>query len=545
MSDFKLFLLVGLLFLIPFSGFTQESADDNTAHPVNLQTPKATLTSFIFNLQEDSFNPKIAAKTLHPLTKEPNEEELIVELKQILDGAGILIDLDEVPDENNFIDSTKSKQHYYLAPMEFPAIYLEEYQGKWYFSKKTATQIPAIHAFVYPFGTDKLMNVLPKLGNRKFIGLHSWQLISILLLIIICVVIHKILTWLFDEIIFQILNRKGYKQVAHDFILPVARPFSLLVIVLLLIVFVPVLQLPITVNHYLVLLLNALLPFFATIMVYRMVDILGEYLLKLASKTESTMDDQIVPVLKRVLKIFVVVLGFLFILSKLRFDITALLAGISIGGLAIALAAQETIKNFFGSLMIFFDKPFQIGDWITADSIDGTVEEVGFRSTRIRTFRNSVITVPNGKLTDMAIDNHGLRLYRRFYTTITVTYDTPTHLLESFVAGLKKIVDSHPKTRKDNYHVYFNNMSAYSLDIMFYVFIEVPTWQEELKHKEEILFAIMKLAKSLGIQFAFPTQTLHMEKFPGKPSLSPTYEDQTKINSKMSAFFNKEKSDNS
>jgi MscS family membrane protein len=513
---------------------------------VNLNNPKSTLKTFLGNLQEDNFHPAAAAKTLAPSIKNIDREERIIQLKQILDGSGVLIDLDEVPENSNYVDSTKSKQRYYLSEIEFPEIYLEKYDNKWYFSEKTIKQIPLLHEFVYPFGTDKLMNILPKLGNQKIIGLHAWQHISILILIVLCVIIHKLLTWFFDVLIFKLINRKkGYENVAHDYVLPVARPFSLIVIVGLLIIFVPVLQLPITVNHYLVLLLNALLPFFATIMAYKLVDILGEYLLKMAEKTESTMDDQIVPVLKRVLKIFVVVVGFLFILSKLRFDITALLAGISIGGLAVALAAQETIKNFFGSLMIFFDKPFQIGDWITAGDIDGTVEEVGFRSTRIRTFRDSVITVPNGFLTDQAIDNHGLRHYRRFYTTITVTYDTPVHVMQAFVKGLRQIVEDHPKTRKDFYNIYFNNMSAYSLDVMFYVFLEVPTWQEELMHKEELLVEIMKLAKTLGVQFAFPTQTLHMENFPGKPSLSPEYEDSSSIENKIKTYFKNEQSESS
>ncbi len=394
-----------------------------------------------------------------------------------------------------------------------------------------------MHQEVYPFGTDKLMNILPKMGTQKILGLHAWQYISILILVIICVLIHKILSWFFDWLIYQLLKNKGYGNIAHDYIMPVARPFSLLIIVGILIILIPVLQLPITFNHYFILLLRALLPLFGTMMAYKLVDILGEYMMKKAAQTETTMDDQIVPILKRILKIFVIIIGFLYILNNLRFDITALLAGISIGGLAFALAAQDTIKNFFGSLMILFDKPFQIGDWVTAGEIDGTVEEVGFRSTRVRTFRNSLITVPNGKLADMAVDNHGLRKYRRFYTTITITYDTPTHLIEAFTDGLKKIVDEHPKTWKEFYNIYFNNMSAYSLDIMFYVFLDVPTWGEELKYKEELLLSIMKLAKELGINFAFPTQTLHMENFPGQPSLSPEYQDKNKVSGKLKNFF--------
>jgi MscS family membrane protein len=529
----RYFLLLVLFFA--HSAFSQKE-DAKTLSPNSLASPRATVKTFLSNLQEDEFHPQLAAKTLNPEYVDAKDASLLItQLKQVLDGAGILIDLDEIPENPNYADSTE-QQKFYLSEIEFPEIYLQKTDGKWYFSKKTISKIPELHKSIFPFGTDKLMNILPKMGTKKVLGLHSWQYISILILILICVIIHKVLSWLFDWVFYQFLKNRGYGNIAHDYILPVARPFSLLIIVGILIILVPVLQLPIRFNHYFILVLRALAPFFATVMFYKIVDILGEYMLKKAAQTETTMDDQIVPILKRVLKIFVVVIGFLYILNNLRFDITALLAGISIGGLAFALAAQDTIKNFFGSLMILFDKPFQIGDWVTAGDIDGTVEEVGFRSTRVRTFRNSLITVPNGKLADMAVDNHGLRKYRRFYTTITITYDTPTHLIEAFTDGLKKIVDEHPKTWKDFYHIYFNNMSAFSLDIMFYVFLDVPTWGEELKYKEELLLSIMKLAKKLGINFAFPTQTLHMENFPGQPSLSPKYLDKSEVAEQMKNF---------
>lgn len=528
-------------FLILFIFFTHsvisQNEDAEPLSPNSLESPKSTVNIFLKNLQEDDFHPEIAAKTLNPkFVKGKDGEQIITQLKQVLDGAGVLIDIDEIPEDPNYADSTDQKR-YYLSEFEFPEIYLERSNGKWYFSKKTINKTAELHQQIYPFGTDKLMNILPKMGTQKFLGLHAWQYISILILIIICVLIHKILSWFFDWLIYQLLKNKGYGNIAHEYIMPVAKPFSLLIIVGILVILVPVLQLPITFNHYFILLLRALIPLFGTMMAYKLVDILGEYLMKKAAQTETTMDDQIVPILKRILKIFVIIIGFLYILNNLRFDITALLAGISIGGLAFALAAQDTIKNFFGSLMILFDKPFQIGDWVTAGDIDGTVEEVGFRSTRVRTFRNSLITVPNGKLADMAVDNHGLRKYRRFSTTITITYDTPPHLIEAFTEGLKKIVEEHPKTWKEFYHIYFNNMSAYSLDIMFYIFFDVPTWGEELKYKEEILLSIMKLAKQLGVNFAFPTQTLHMENFPGQPSLSPEYHEKNQVLEKLKNYF--------
>ena len=193
-----------------------------------------------------------------------------------------------------------------------------------------------------------------------------------------------------------------------------------------------------------------------------------------------------------------------------------LFAFLLIGGLAFALAAQDTIKNFFGSLMIFIDKPFQIGDWITSSNIDGTVEEVGFRSTRIRTFRNSVISVPNGALADLTIDNNGLRQYRRFRTIIKITYDTPADVVEMYVEGLKKLLHAHPATNKENYEIHFNDLGDSSLDILFYVFFEAPTWSDELRCRQEMLLQIMKLTEHLGIEFAFPTQTMHVQSFPGK-----------------------------
>jgi MscS family membrane protein len=238
----------------------------------------------------------------------------------------------------------------------------------------------------------------------------------------------------------------------------------------------------------------------------------------------------------------VVIVGALFVLINLNISIIPFITGISIGGLALALAAQDTIKNFFGSLMIFVDKPFQIGNWITSGDIDGEVEEVGLRSTRVRTFRNSLIYVPNGKLADSTIDNHGLRVYRRYYTRLSITYDTPPRLIEVFVDGLNKIVKSHPHTRKDKYHIFINDFGASSLDIMFYIFFKASNWALELQYRHEIILEILKLAEEMNVRFAFPTRTLHMETFPDKSSLTPRYIDsKDDMQKQVDDFFKPEK----
>ncbi|TRX58305.1 mechanosensitive ion channel family protein [Fulvivirga sp. M361] len=489
----------------------------------SLATPYNTVLTHLLYLQEDSYRPAIAAKVFNP--KDVDQERAVVlaiKLKQVLDGQGIFVELDDIPRSRDYLDSVTNKHRYYLTK-KYPDLYVEKRGIRWYFSAKTIGKIEVWHKDTYPLGLDKLLEIAPSYGTTKILGLHIWQLFGLLIVVLLSFILHKLFTYFFEKLIIQLLLRLGYKKLANEVIIPVAKPVSFLVIFPILILLVPVLQLPITMNKYVILILKAIWPVFAIVFFYRLVDIISFYMGKLAEKTESTLDDQLVPLLRKVLKTFVVVVGGLFILDNLEFDITGLIAGISIGGLAFALAAQDTIKNFFGSLMIFVDRPFQVGDWITSGDVDGTVEEVGFRSTRIRTFRNSLMYIPNGLITNQTIDNHGLRHYRRFMTNIALTYDTPTDLIEVFVEGLEEIVKKHPKTRKDYYEIHFNDMADSSLNILFYIFFKVPSWTEELRSRHEVLLEIVKLADQLGVNFAFPTQTLHMETFPEKKGNSPEY----------------------
>lgn len=497
---------------------------DSELQEADLSTPYSTIYTHLYYLQEDQYQPELAARAFSLEDRSLEEAgELAVKLKQILDGEGIYIDMDLVPRTPLYTDSL-SQQNKYILHARYPDIYLVRKQdGRWLYSERTAESIDGLFQRVFPLGTHKLLDLLPRFGQKKVIGLHVWQYIAIFILILLAFILHKIFTYIFRQGLNHLLQRLGYEELAKKFVLPVARPFSLFMVVVFLLMMSPVLQLPVEMSYWLMLFLKAALPFFATVVFYKLIDLVGVYMERFAQRTESTLDDQLVPLIRKAMRTFVVIIGALFILDNLDFNVTAFIAGLSIGGLAFALAAQDTIKNFFGSLMIFIDKPFQIGDWITSGEIDGTVEEVGFRSTRIRTFRNSVTYVPNGKLADWVVDNHGLRQYRRFYTRLALTYDTPPQLIELFVDGLKKLVQQHPKTRKDYYEVHLNDLGAHSLDVMFYVFFAVPSWSEELRARHELLIQIMELADTLEIRFAFPTQTLHMETFPGKPGLTPEY----------------------
>ncbi|TDQ14762.1 MscS family membrane protein [Algoriphagus boseongensis] len=519
-----------------------KNVTENLADEINLSTPYHTTLSFFFNLEKSNFSPETAAKTMDFRGVEGDKKDLAVKLKQILEGKGVIIHTSEIPNDPNYLDSTAgSEPKYYFDKIKAPNIYLEKSGKQWKFSAFSVSRIERIHAETYPYGTAELLDILPQIGTDEYLGLQLWQLIGLGILIILTFLAHFLFTFLVDRGLIYIMRRLGYGYIGENYLLPIAKITSFYLIVVILSLLMRVLQLPAEIWAWVVILFSTLKPFFITVIFYKIVDIIAAYFSHLATKTESTLDDQLVPLVRKTLKALVILVGTLFILRDgLNFDIIPFLTGLSIGGVAIALAAQDTIKNFFGSIMIFIDKPFQVGDWVTSGDIDGTVEEVGFRSTRIRTFRNSVMYVPNGKIADSVVDNHGLRKYRRFFTTLTITYDTPPELIDEFVKGLREIVLAHPDTRKDLYHVYFNNLSAYSQDVMFYIFFELPTWAEELRARHEILIQTVKLANALGVRFAFPTQTLHMESFPEKKGLVPSYPGEAAYQEKLQKFLSQE-----
>ncbi|HEY8402584.1 MAG TPA: mechanosensitive ion channel domain-containing protein [Cytophagaceae bacterium] len=516
----KFFCLVAVILV---SLATVNGGQRKDSLSVNLSTPYHTIQTHIQNLSDDNYHPEIAALTLNAedLTQE-EAAELAIKLKQIYTGRGYYIDLEEISKDADYYDSLNNEAKFYPFSDD-KDIYLRKVGDKWLYSKKTISLIPQKHKALFPFGTDVLLDVLQKYSHNKLLGLYYWQYIAILILILFSFIAHKIFTFLLGEIFFRIIYKSTKGVISLDILKPVARPASLFLITFIIGLFIPILQLPGLSTKYVNLLIKGLVPFFGMLIAYRLVDLLGYYFERLAQKSKSTLDDQLVPLVRKSLKIFVVVIGVLFILQNLDFNVTALLAGISIGGLAFALAAQDTIKNLFGSLMIFLDKPFQVGDWVTSGEIDGTVEEVGFRSTRVRTFRNSLVYVPNGKLADATIDNHGLRKFRRFSTRIRINYDTPPELINQFIEGLRKIVEEHPHTRKDFYHVYLNEFGVSALEIMFYIFFIAPDWGKELTYRHEIIFQIIELANKLGVRFALPAQALHLERVHDKEFLNADF----------------------
>jgi MscS family membrane protein len=247
-----------------------------------------------------------------------------------------------------------------------------------------------------------------------------------------------------------------------------------------------------------------------TWIILRMVDFLGLIMLHKASQTESKSDDQLIPFIKEFMKILVIIFSVFFILGAIfELNISSLIAGLGIGGLAIALAAKESLENLLGSFTIFLDKPFVIGDMVKVGNVQGNIERIGFRSTRIRTVDKSFVTVPNKKMVDSELDNLTLKTFQRARFNIGLTYDTPPEKIKAVVADIQKLLDEHPKTNPDN-KVKFHDFGVSSLDILVLYFVDSMSWDEYVDVREEVNFRIMEIVRNHNCSFAFPTSTVHL-----------------------------------
>ena len=235
--------------------------------------------------------------------------------------------------------------------------------------------------------------------------------------------------------------------------------------------------------------------------------------IKKAEKTKSKLDDQLIPFFTSLVKILITILGIFTIASNIfNINITALAAGLGVGGIAIAMAAKESLENLFGSFVIFLDRPFVVGDIVTVTNVTGVIESVGFRSTRIRTFDKSLVTVPNKKMVDAEVDNLGMRSSRRTKFNLGITYETSKGQIKKITRDIKKIIDQHPNTDKNFGRVKFLNFGSSSLDIMVMYYVKGTDWDTYLDTTEEINFKIMDIVKKHKSDFAFPSTTVYLNK---------------------------------
>ena len=289
-------------------------------------------------------------------------------------------------------------------------------------------------------------------------------------------------------------------------------PIRLLLITIAVYVFKEIIPLPMALNRISEHLIGLLATLAVVIFLYRLVDLAVHELSIIAQREDNLLDQTFVQMIRYFSRLIVVVVGAIYLIKALSGKpMSALLAGLGIGGLAVALAAQDTLKNFFGSIMIMLDKPFNVGQRVTVEGYDGTVEDIGFRSTRVRTLTGHLVTIPNEKMASSNIENIGRRPSIRRLTNITITYDTPPDKVERAVEIVRGILENHEGMHPDfPPRVYFNEFNSDSLNIIMLYWYHPPDYWKFLEFNERTNLQIMRAFEAEGIEFAFPTTTTYL-----------------------------------
>jgi len=523
------------LILILSTGFcfaedSNTTAPADTLHTVTpeelgLSSPRETFATFLHSMNDikrgkpdriDKATSTLDLSAINPLIREEKGRDLAWMLLEAIDKTKI-VKLTAIPAE-------KSGSSYLFAQYQNDSIRIvKSPNGRWLFSQKTMSSLPAIidelaskktlkiddeNAQFTPWRIQFRQQLPESLRARSFL-LENWKWLGILLSIALGVIADKITSFILQILVKNFRNKtktQAFKDTPEDML----RPLAMLVMAGIWWAGLNLLALPDQAMIILLVAVKILVGIAGVWGANRLVDLVTLYLHYQAGKTDNKVDDVLVPLIRKTLKVFVTVVGITFIASNLNLNVSSLLASLGLGGLAFALAAKDVVQNLFGSITVILDQTFHTGDWIVVNDIEGSVEEVGLRSTKIRTFYDSLITLPNAIFITAKVDNMGHRRYRRLKCNVSLTYDTPPDKIEAFCEGVREIIRLHPYMRKDYFHVYLNSLGASSLDVLVYVFWETPDWSTELRERQRFLLDILRLAKAQKVDMAFPTQTLHL-----------------------------------
>jgi MscS family membrane protein len=410
-----------------------------------------------------------------------------------------------------------------LVPGSMIAFTMDQ-EGHWKVSSTTIADLPEMNRSLanmprrvdgedVSVPVDMLIRsrVPPALTEGTLLGIEYWQWLALAAIVFVGFLVDLIVRGVARSAWSRIAARRR-EDTDKELLKRAVRPFGLIAAAVVWYLLLSQIGLPTVALKILLIAARVVMMLAGVWTGYRVVDLVGDFLARQADRTDTKLDDLLIPLARKTVKVIITVFGLIYIAESFDVQILPLLTGLGIGGLAFAFAAKDTIENFFGSIAVILDHPFEVGDWVVIDDVEGTVEMLGLRSTRIRTFYNSLVTVPNASLVRATVDNYGRRQYRRFTCKVGLTYDTPPDRIEAFCEGCREIVRQHPYTRKDSYHVYLNSFGASSLDVLVYIFFVCPDWSVELRERQRFMLDVIRLGNRLGVSFAFPTQTIELKR---------------------------------
>jgi MscS family membrane protein len=499
---------------------------------------RAALRSFVTGYRRQDFDRVLRCMDLSDVPSVARQEvgrQAANKLRQILLRQPRII-LQEVSDSNYSDPYTLLSQP--EGVIELVRIPSGDRKGEWVFSRESVGSIDRLYAAfedrpyspeILALGTTAHLPHLliePELWLRSHLPawlrsslltmpglrLEVYELIGYVVVPLMAFGFHRLMTTLLTLFVQWLLHRRGLllpRETIEKRMHPVGRFLGVVFLrwgLLLLepdkVVLVPVLAV-----------LNPLLWVLGMWAVFRLIDLASEgietHLAGERRRPEITR--MLWPVGSLAIKIALFVFTLLHLMAIFSWDMTAVLTGLGIGGLAFALGAQDSLKNLFGSFTLIADRPFVVGESVKIGNHEiGVVETVGLRSTRIRTADDTLLIVPNSSLTTLEITNYGRRRYRRYTTRIGVAYSTTRDQLKAFRDGIKEVIRGLERTRKDHFEVAINDLAASAIEILVNVYFEVANRHEELEARDALILEVLRLAEELHIDLAYPTQTIHL-----------------------------------
>ena len=478
-------------------------------------TPRTSVKGFFTAARERDFEKAVKYLDLRNLPKGFGEEEgqqLARHLKIVLDHS-VWIDLEELSnDPKGHLDDGLPSYRDLVCRIKTPEKEVDILVQRiprgdgvyiWQFSSKTVAQIPELYEH---YGYGYLERYLPAaFFDLEFMGIEAWMWVSIVIFACIGYLVAVLITTLVTFILNR--TRFGPSRRLKRFI---TGPIRFLLALLILQGSVQLLNPSPTIQA--LIRAHTLFIIIATWLVMGLLDfIFDSFVDRLRREDQRSTAVVFIPPLRNAAKIIIIVIAIIIWLDNIGFKVTTLLAGLGVGSIALALAAQKSIENLFGAITLYTSKPVRVGDFCKFADKLGTVEEIGLRATRIRTLDNTLVTVPNGEFMNLHIDNFSKREKFLYRPRISLRYETTPDQIRSILTEIKKLLTSHPKVLSDPARVRFINFGTYSLDLDIFAYIDQTDYSEYLTIAEDLNLQIMDIVTKAGSSFAFPSQTTYLE----------------------------------
>lgn len=518
-------LLVSLILIPP--AFAQSPAppprplpsEETPQDPLGRSTPRGTVLGFIKAAQTENY--PLAVEFLDTRQPAGLAQGIARELKVILD-RGLRVNLDTLStklegDLDDGLPTTRELVGVVKTDSGSLNILLDRIQrGQnppvWLFASETLRRVPEISEEIRP---SRIEAHLPRpLHDIRFLNFSIWQWIAVLLAVPLALAVASLLSRALIQWLRPVIRRLTQEQDDRE-LARIAGPFRLLVLVVILLAGRSLLGLPLLARYFWTRMATALAIVAVTWLLVRLIDIVAKLTRRRLERTNRLATIAILRLIRRLSKAATVTLGGLFLLYLANVDLTAALAGLGLGGIALAFAAQKTLENFFGGIMVISDQPVRVGDFCRFGDRQGTIEDIGLNSTRIRTLDRTVVSVPNGQLAAMSLENFALRDKIWFHPTIGLRYETTADQLRYVLAEVRKMLYKHPRVESISARIRFIGFGQSSLNLEVFAYVLTADYAVFLQIQEDLLLRIMDIIAASGTGVAFPSQTTYIARDSG------------------------------